>query len=153
MMGEELAILLGQEIDRRRIAEGIKHLPVITNIPSPHQVKTVPAGATETVFKFVLPKDCVGFILRIANVYYPGDTVKWKIDGKEVDTGHIRRVIGTINSPAEVVPWFRMPFYVSTIWEVTNNDTEDHNYEVLNEGFYVEKKDLGLLFRLAGVKT
>lgn len=151
-MAEELAILIGQEVARHRVVEEIMNLPLITNIPSPHQTKTVPAGETKTVFKFTLPKDCVGFILRIANVYYPGDIVRWKIDGKEVDTGHIRRVIGTINSPTEVVPWFRMRFYVSDVWEVTNKDTADHDYEVLNEGFYIEKKDLRLLFKLAGVK-
>ena len=151
-MEEELAILIGQEFARVSAVEKILRLPLITNIPSPHQVATVPAGETKEVFRFNLPKDCVGFILRIANDYYPGDIVKWKIDGKEVDTAHIRRVIGFINSPMEVVPWFRMPFYVCTIWEVENTDTEAHDYEILIDGFYVQKKDLALLFKLAGVK-
>jgi hypothetical protein len=151
-MSEELAILIGQEVERHRAVEAITSLPLITSIPTPHQTATVPAGETKKVFEFNLPKDSIGFILRIANVYYPGDIVRWKIDGKEVDTGHIRRVIGSINSPTEVVPWFRIPFYVSDVWEVTNRDTEDHEYEVLNEGFYIEKKDLGLVLKLAGVK-
>jgi len=151
MMSEELAILLGQEVARQKVVELLPTLPMITNIPSPHQIATVRAGGTKEVFRFNLPKGCVGFIIRIANVYYPGDIVKWKIDGKEVDTGHIRRVIGTVNTPAEVVPWFRMSFYVSDVWEVENTDTEAHDYEVLNEGFYVEKKDLPLILKLGGV--
>jgi len=151
-MSEELAILLGQEVVRQKAVELPPTLPMITNIPSPHQVATVPAGDTRIVFRFNLPKGCVGFILRIANVYYPGDIVRWKIDGKEVDIGHIRRVIGSINLPTEIVPWFRMPFHVSDVWEVENKDTEDHDYEVLNEGFYIEKVDLPLLLKLAGVK-
>lgn len=151
-MTEELAILIGQEVARASVFESITNLPLITNIPSPHQTATVPAGETKTVFDFRLPKDCMGFILRIANIYYPADIVRWKIDGKEVDTGHIRRVIGTVNSPTEVVPWFRMPFYTSDVWEVTNKYTAPHEYEVLNEGFYIKKKDLGLLLKVAGVR-
>lgn len=153
-MSEEAAILTAQFLREKAgiLPSEITNLPMITNIPSPHQTKTVGAGKTETVFKFTLPKDCIGFILRVANIYYPGDIVKWKIDGKETDTGHIRRVIGTINSPTEVVPWFRMPFYVSDVWEVENKNTASHEYEVLNEGFYIVKENLGLLLKLAGVK-
>lgn len=152
-----LKLIQGEETSNRvaKLIKPIKppvpKLPIITSIPSPQQVKTVPAGKTATVFKFTLPNNCVGFILRVANVYYPGDIVKWKIDGREVDTGHIRRVIGTINAPTETVPWFRIPFYVSDIWEVENKDIEDHSYEVLNEGFYIGKKDLPLILRLGGV--
>lgn len=161
MAKEILASEFMSESLRRTLAEAkapavspleVIKLPLITNIPTPHQILSVPAGEKKTVFKFTLPDDCVGFILRVANVYYEDDDVRWKMDGKEVDIGHIRRVIGTINAPFEVAPWFRLPFYVSTIWEVENPDSIAHYYEVLNDGFYISKNDLPLLFRIAGVR-
>jgi hypothetical protein len=158
---EDLAKLKSQAVGK--IVEEVKgivvppaidvlKIPSITPIPDPLQSKTVDAGKREEVYRFDLPKGCVGFIQQIGNLYYYGDYIYFWIDGRLIESPYIERVIGDINDPLRIEPWYRMPFYQHIRWEAQNNDTEDHKYQVLCHGFYVRKEDLPLLFRLAGVK-
>jgi len=122
-------------------------------MPDPHQTKTVTAGKQEQVFYFSVPKGHVLFIQRVANAYWYGDYLYWYIDGKLKESPHIERVIGTVNAPLEITPWFVMPAKEEIRWEVKNNDTKNHEYEILIDGFYVREEDLPTLFRLTGVRV
>lgn len=121
-------------------------------MPDPHQTKTVSAGKQEQVFYFAVPNGNIFFIQRVANAYWYGDYLYWYIDGQLKESPYIQRVIGTVNAPLEITPWFTLPAKEEIRWEVKNRDTEDHEYEILIDGFYVRLKDLPTFFRLTGVR-
>jgi hypothetical protein len=161
MMGDWAKIvveseLIGEQIGRKLVKlipppADIKLVQTF-NIPDPLQSRTVSAGKREEVYRFDLPKDCIGFIGMLGNLYYYGDYLYFWVDGRLVESPCIERILADINSPLIVEPWFRMSFYENVRWEVQNNDKTDHAYSILVGGFYIRKEDLPLLFRLTGVR-
>jgi len=126
-------------------------LPKITHFPEPYGEANIRAEARRQLLQEIrIPGGNVGFILRISNAYWMGDSLTFSIDGRPVEP-KIERVMGTFANPMEVIPWFRMPVREKWVWEVTNNDTLDHQYEVATVGFYVAEDDLEQLFKLTGV--
>jgi len=121
-------------------------------MPDPHQIKTVPPGKQERIFYFAVPKGHILFIQRVANAYWYNDYLYWYIDGKLKESPYIQRVIGTVNAPLEITPWFVLPAKEEVRWEAKNNDAQNHEYEVLIDGFYVRQEDLSTLLRLTGVR-
>ena len=126
-------------------------LPIITHFPEPYGEANILAGARRQLLQEIrVPRGNVGFVQRISNAYWMGDSLTFSIDGRPIEP-KIERAIGTFANPMEVIPWFRMPVREKVVWEVTNNDTLDHQYEVSSVGFYVKEEELPLLFKLTGV--
>lgn len=143
--------LLGEAVGRElRPPEDPFRIPEVVPFPDPHQVATVPAGGEKTVFTILIPGEKTGFIRRVANTFYEGDLIYWSVDGKPVETPYIQRSLGSVSSPTEIVPWFRMPVKDKIEWRVKNKDVADHEYEILNQGFYLDTLDVPLLFKLSG---
>jgi hypothetical protein len=117
-------------------------------IPDAHQVKTVSAGKREEVFSFTVPKGNVAFVTFVGNSFWEGDYLYWWIDGRLIESPYMQRSLASINEPAKIEPWFRLQAYELIRWEAQNNDEYDHEYEVLQAGFYCKIEDVPLLFRL-----
>jgi len=143
--------LIADAITRRDREPALKLVETF-KMPDPHQTKTVLAGKQEQVFYFSVPKGHIFFTQRVANAYWYNDYLYWYMDGKLKESPYIQRVIGTVNLPLEITPWFVLPAKEDIRWEVKNNDTKSHDYEILIDGFYVRQEDLPTLFRLTGVR-
>jgi hypothetical protein len=102
-----------------------------------YQYKTVKAGMHDTVFRLEnpQPKLLVGIITQVANDWYPNTSLEWFID---YHPRKVEYVIGEINSPKEYSRG--IPFHDRIEWVAWNNDTSDHVFGVLCDGFFINKK-------------
>jgi hypothetical protein len=102
-----------------------------------YQYKTVKAGMHGTVFELENPEPrlLVGIITQVANDWYPNTFLEWFIDYKP---RRVEYVIGSIDSPKEYARG--IPFHHKIEWVAWNNDTSDHVFGVLCDGFFVNKK-------------
>lgn len=144
-------------IQAELIADAVARRPPVelvetVKMPDPHQTYTVPAGKQEQIFYFAVPKGNIFFIQRVANAYWLYDELFWFIDSMLKESPYIKRVIGTVNAPLEITPWFTLPAKEEIRWEAKNKDTKPHEYEILIDGFYVSLEDLPTLLKLTGVR-
>jgi hypothetical protein len=109
---------------------------------SKYQYKTVKAGKQDTVYELVNPKPelLVGIITQVANDWYPNTKLVWLID---YHPREVEYVIGEINNPKEYARG--IPFHHKVEWVAYNNDTADHVFGVLCDGFYINKKLYGII--------
>jgi len=119
------------------MAQLVRH--PLTSIGYVRQDALVPAGQSGVVFYLRIPSDYVAFIDQVANSYYPDCYLVWEIDGERVI---VRHQMGTMNAPKEFRPPIVVFHYVK--WVAYNQSTEDHWFEVLNDGYVVEREVLGL---------
>jgi histidinol dehydrogenase len=102
-----------------------------------YQYKTVEPGKTETVFKLDIPADKVGIITEVGNSWYPNTYLMWMVDG----AGRVEKVerqIADVSSPKTYERG--IVAFVSIEWEATNNDTQAHVFEVLCDGYFIDKE-------------
>jgi hypothetical protein len=106
----------------------------LSHIGNVHQVKLIPAGKSDTVFYLRIPKGYFAFIDQVANTYFPNCFYEWIIDHDSIEK--VEREIAPLNSPKE----FNPPFVAKTFikWEGYNENSEDHLFEVLNNGYLVK---------------
>jgi hypothetical protein len=102
-----------------------------------YQYKTVKAGRHDTVFKLENPSPgrLVGIITEVANDWYPNTVLEWYIDGYP---RRVEYIIGNIDNPKEYARG--IPFHKRIEWVAWNNDTIDHTFGILCDGFYINKK-------------
>jgi hypothetical protein len=102
-----------------------------------YQYKTVKAGGHDTVFKLENPQPelLVGVVTQVANDWYPNTYLEWFTDYKP---RRVEYVVGEINNPKEYARG--IPFHAKIEWVAWNNDTSDHVFGVLCDGFFVNKK-------------
>jgi hypothetical protein len=101
-----------------------------STIVNPHQYKLVKAGKSDIVYEFIIPKGYVAFIDQIANSWYPNTYLKFIVDWEEET---VQREIAPINSPKEYKPPILAKNFIR--WIAFNNDSQDHVFEVLCDGF------------------
>ncbi len=96
-----------------------------------HQLKTVSAGSSSTVFSFTIPHSTVGFLKRLASNWFADTKLTFLIDGEEVYRS-TERQLGAMEDPTVFDP----PYLVQTKIEVVaeNNSSEDLEFEVLADG-------------------
>lgn len=114
--------------------------PVIKKFTKPDQTTLVPAAASRyLIFEYRIRRGSeFGVLRRVANDYWVGDDLLWLVDNQPVEERPIQRVIATHpNSPLSVV----IPFYDRINWYVNNNDTQDHLYSILNDGYVGRLRD------------
>ena len=107
-----------------------------------HQYVTVPANTLDyRVFYGKIPNSKVGFIYKVGNNYHSGSTLRWRIDGADVER-EIERQIGSIDSPAPFNMENGGPYLVRDYVEftATNNNSEDLIFEVLVDGLVYERR-------------
>lgn len=104
----------------------------------PYQYAQINAGQTGRIYYFEIPHGCVGFIQQVANLWFPNTYYKWIIDGEEVEPKLIQRQIAPVNNPKDYEPPIRVKNYIE--WIATNNSTVDHEFEVLNDGYFIHIK-------------
>jgi hypothetical protein len=128
------------------IAESLKPTAIPTfSLPSgfkkfsnPDQRKVVPAGKKEIVYSNNLSSGRVGIATKIAITYYIGDYIYIYVDGLTLEGNPIERAIGSYpNTPLRTF----LKFYSEIRVEVQNNDTSDHEYGALIDGWEADKKD------------
>jgi hypothetical protein len=112
----------------------IKKIKLLTfsTLINPHQYKLVKAGQSAVVYEFILPRGSVGFIEDIGNTYFPNTYLTLVVDGEEQT---IEREIAPINLPKRYSPPILVKNYIR--WIAYNNDTEDHLFEVVCDGFII----------------
>jgi hypothetical protein len=99
----------------------------------PHQYKLVKAGESNIVYEFNIPKGYVAFIDQVANSWFPNTYLVWIVDWEEE---RINREIAPINQPKEYNPPILAKNFIR--WVGYNNDTQDHVFEVLCNGFLIK---------------
>jgi len=102
-----------------------------------YQYKTVPAGENRTVFylRNPNPTKLVGLITEVANDWYPHTYLEWRID---YNPKIVEYMIGNINNPKEFERG--IPFKEEVEWIAYNNDTEEHAFGVLCDGFFISRE-------------
>jgi hypothetical protein len=110
-----------------------------------YQYKVVKAGQSDIVFKLDIPPDKVGIITEVANSWYPNTYLLWSIDGAG-KTEKVERVIASIDNPKTYEKG--IVAFVKIEWEAYNNDTTDHVFEVLLDGYFIDQK---IYKKIAGI--
>jgi hypothetical protein len=102
-----------------------------------YQYKEVKAGEHDTVFQLTNPQPelLVGIITQVANDWYPNTVLEWFID---YQPRRVEYVIGEVDNPKEYARG--IPFHRIIKWVAWNNDTSDHVFGVLCDGFFINKK-------------
>lgn len=143
--GKRLAELIIQNQQQRLFAppeEPLK-IPTVKPFPTPYQSKTVDAGATETVYEWVLPANTVAFIQFVGNNMYEDVYLYWYIDKVLVIEPYINWQISPINTPKPISPWLRVEDKI--IWKAKNESDVSCLIEVLTDGFFVPVEDVKIL--------
>ncbi|MEM1558264.1 MAG: hypothetical protein QXG12_06700 [Thermoproteota archaeon] len=110
-----------------------------------YQYKLVKAGESDIVFKLDIPPDKVGVITEVANSWYPNTYYMWSVDGAG-RAERVERQIAPIESPKQYDKG--IVAFVGIEWEAYNNDTRDHVFEVLVDGYFIDK---ALYRRIVGI--
>jgi hypothetical protein len=126
-------------------------LPVISEFQNPHQINTAKAATKyNLIFNMNIPSGFAGIVREVANTYYynpttnVADKLYWLIDNRQIYNAPIQREIASINSPKKCL-------FVSQQaikWVCENDDSTDHLYEILCDGFTVSLTDLPAALQL-----
>jgi hypothetical protein len=103
---------------------------------NPHQYKLVKSGKSDIVYEFIIPKGHIAFIDQIANSFFPNTYFRFIVDWEEEI---VQREIAPINQPKEFNPPIVAKNFIR--WIACNNDSEDHVFEVLCDGFLVKVEE------------
>jgi len=110
-----------------------------------YQYKTVKAGEADTVYRLRIPPDKVGIITEVANSWFANTYYMWMIDGHG-RVEKVERQIAALNNPKEYTKG--IVSFVGIEWEAYNNDTSDHVFEVVCDGYFIDR---GLYKRIVGI--
>lgn len=111
-----------------------------------YQYKTVAANSSDVVYELYVPRhNMVGVITEVANSWYENTYLEWEIDRLPK---RVEYVIGSVDAPKEFTNK-GIPFYERVRWTAYNNDAVEHTFEVLCDGYFIEKK---LFKRLVGIQ-
>jgi hypothetical protein len=106
----------------------------------PYQYKELAAGESGVVYEYDIEKEYggqyVGMITQLANSWYEDTYLLWHIDERSIERAtKIEREIAPINNP------LRVNYYVERkiIFEAYNNSNTAYVFEVLCNGFLIEK--------------
>jgi len=102
-----------------------------------YQFKTIPAHGHGRVWYMVNPQPdlLVGIITQVANSWFANTHLEWFID---YDPKRVDYIIGDVNAPKHFDRG--VPFFDEVEWKAWNDDTVNHVFEVLCDGFFIDKK-------------
>lgn len=98
---------------------------------------TISAGGHGRVWYMVNPQPdlLVGIITQVANSWFPNTHLEWLIDH---DPKRVEYIIGAVNAPKHFDRG--VPFFEEVEWIAWNDDTVNHVFQVLCDGFFIDKK-------------
>jgi hypothetical protein len=105
----------------------------LSTFASPHQYKLVKARSSAVVYEFIIPRGYIAFIDQVANTYFPNTYLTWVVDSEEET---VEREIAPIDVPKKYDPPIIAKNYIR--WIAYNNDTEDHLFEVICDGYLLK---------------
>jgi len=103
-----------------------------------YQFATIPAPHGHgRVWYMVNPQPdlLVGIITQVANSWFPNTHLDWLIDH---DPKRVEYIIGAVNAPKHFDRG--VPFFDEVEWIAWNDDAVDHVFQVLCDGFFIDKK-------------
>ena len=105
-----------------------------------YQFATIPASSSGRIYYLQNPQPdlLVGIIKEVANVWYPHTHLEWFTD---YSPKRIEYVIGNIEHPKEFDEG--IPFKYEVEWIAHNDDTAGHVFEVLCDGYFIDKETYG----------
>jgi hypothetical protein len=102
-----------------------------------YQYKTIKAGKSDLVYKLEIPPDKVGVVTEVANTWFPNTYYMWSVDGAG-KAEKVERQIATLNNPKQYDKG--IVSFVGIEWEAYNNDTSDHVFEIVCDGYFMDEK-------------
>lgn len=102
-----------------------------------YQFATIQANAHGRVWYMRNPQPelLVGIITQVANSWFPNTHLEWLID---YEPKRVEYIIGVVNAPKHFDRG--IPFFDEVQWIAWNDDTVNHVFQVLCDGFFIEKK-------------
>lgn len=111
-----------------------------------YQYATVPAGAHARVYYLRNPQPdlLTGIIMQVGNSWFPRTYLEWLVD---YEPKRVQYVIADVHIPKEYERG--IPFEQEVEWIAYNDDwtatatynpTIGHTFEVLNDGYFIDKK-------------
>ena len=92
------------------------------------------AGASGIVYEMDVPKDKVAIITEVANTWFANTYYMWSVDST---IERVQRAIAALNNPKV----FETPMvaFNKIEWEAFNGDTLAHVFEVIHDGYYIDR--------------
>ena len=102
-----------------------------------YQYATIQPGATGQIYYLTNPQPdiLIGIITQVANDWFPDTFLEWFTDyyPKKVEY-----IIGRVFDPKHYERG--IPFEHEVKWTATNNDTEEHTFGILCDGYFMDKE-------------
>lgn len=107
-----------------------------------YQTKIVPAGGSDTVYILLNPQPeiLVGIITQVGNGWTEGTYLEWFTD---YEPKRVDYVIGAVHEPKHYERG--IPFHEEVKWIGYNNTNSDYAFEVLCDGFFMDRKIYDLI--------
>lgn len=102
-----------------------------------YQFATIQAGQSGQVYLLENPQPelLVGLINEVGNTWFPNTYLEWIVDGVPKT---VQYQIAPVSAPKEYGKG--IPFDDRVIWRAYNQDAVGHVFEVLCDGFFVDRK-------------
>jgi hypothetical protein len=102
-----------------------------------YQYATIPAGGHGRVYYLKNPQPdlLMGVITQVGNSWFSNTYLEWFVD---YDPKKVEYVVGEIHNPKEYEQG--IPFEYEVEWLAWNQDSADHTFEVLCDGFFLPKE-------------
>lgn len=130
---------IGEKLDRLLAFSAVQMSPMLRMFrrDQQYQFATVGAGQSGQVYLLENPQPelFVGIISQVGNTWFPHTFLEWSID--EIPK-RVEYQIAPINNPKEYEKG--IPFDWRVIWTAYNEDTVAHVFEVLCDGYFIERK-------------
>ena len=112
-----------------------------------YQFATVPAGQSRRIYYLHNPQPdlLVGIIKQVANDWHANTFLEWYTD---YEPKRVEYIIGQIDAPKEYEEG--IPFRHEVEWIAYNNDTEEHTFGVLCDGYFIARESY---LKITGVKN
>lgn len=126
---------------QRKIAQFTSYIqlpPVSARMfPSPYRYKEVEAGKSAVLFDLDIPSEYFGGVItHLGNNWFANTYFTLDVDHTPVIEPKIRRQIAPVTAPTEL---HRFIARKSIKWSVHNEDTSNHFFEVLINGFFIPR--------------
>lgn len=141
MTRRKLDAILKEVKAQREITQLVSYIqlppPSARMFPSPYQHKEVTAGESAVLFDLDIPGEYLGGVItHLGNSWFANTYLTLDVDHRPVLEPKIQRQIAPVTEPTEL---HRFIARKNIKWSVHNEDTSDHVFEVLCNGFFIPR--------------
>lgn len=141
MTGRKLDSILKEVKAQREMSQLANYIQLppssVRMFPNPYQYKLVEASKSAVLFDLNIPSEYLGGVItHLGNSWFENTYLTLDVDHAPVLERKIQRQIAPVTAPTEQ---HRFIARKNIRWSVHNEDSEDHYFEVLCDGFFIPR--------------